>query len=190
MSTNAKKVATGKPMIGGAVFWAPAGTTLPTDAKTALDSAYVDLGYISEDGVTNSVERETEEIKAWGGDVVLKPQTSKTDSFTMTFIESLRMDVLKVTHGSDNVTRTGDDEHGYITTVRENSQELDHGIFIVDVVMGEAIKRIVIPDGQITEIGEVTYQDNSAVAYESTITAFPYDGYESDTHREFIETAE
>ena len=79
-------VSAGKPKVAGAVYRAPLGTALPIDATTALASVFVDMGYISEDGVTNSNEREVEEIKAWGGDVVLSPQTGKTDTFTLTFI--------------------------------------------------------------------------------------------------------
>lgn len=47
-------VTAAKPKIGGAVFRAPLGTTLPTDTSSALDAAFMCLGYVSEDGVTNS----------------------------------------------------------------------------------------------------------------------------------------
>ena len=36
--SDVKNVTTGKPKIGGAVFCAPVGTALPTDATTALDA--------------------------------------------------------------------------------------------------------------------------------------------------------
>ena len=49
MEMKAKNVTTGKPKTGGAVFRAPLGTALPTDAKTALDEAFKNLGYCSED---------------------------------------------------------------------------------------------------------------------------------------------
>ena len=55
MANNKDNVSTGKPKVGGAVFTAATGSTLPTDATTALDEAFKSLGYCSEDGVTNSV---------------------------------------------------------------------------------------------------------------------------------------
>lgn len=45
MATEAN-VTTAKPKIGGAVYSAPLGTALPTDATTKLDDAFKALGYI------------------------------------------------------------------------------------------------------------------------------------------------
>ena len=182
MSTDATKVTAGKPMVGGAVHWAPAGSTLPTNATATLAEAYVDMGYISEDGVTNSNERESEEVKAWGGDTVLTTQTGKTDTFSLTFIESMNVEVLKRVFGEDNVS--GDLENGI--TVKVNSKELVAGIWVIDMVLTEGyLKRIVIPNGKITEIGEISYTDSDVTGYESTITARP--GTDGDTHKEYIQ---
>ena len=38
--SDTKNVTTGKPKKGGAIFRAPLGTTLPVDAKSALDPAF------------------------------------------------------------------------------------------------------------------------------------------------------
>ena len=70
MSADAQNVSTSKPKVGGAIARAPLGTALPTDATTALNTAFKQLGYISEDGITNGNSPETDVIKAWGGDTV------------------------------------------------------------------------------------------------------------------------
>lgn len=72
-----KYVTTGKPKVAGAIYRAPAGTTLPTSAEEALNSAFVELGFVSENGVSNSNTPDTDNIKAWGGAVVLVVQNEK-----------------------------------------------------------------------------------------------------------------
>ena len=54
-----ENVSAGKPKIGGAVWVAPVGTELPTDTAGSLNAAFKDLGYCSDDGVTNR-NRESE----------------------------------------------------------------------------------------------------------------------------------
>ena len=88
-------VTAAKPKVSGAVFAAPVGSTLPTAVGTTLDAAFKELGYISEDGLTNGNSPESTTIKAWGGDTVLTIQTSKEDTFGFTLIEALNLDVLK-----------------------------------------------------------------------------------------------
>ena len=87
---NVDNVIVGKPKTDGAIFMAPAGTTLPTDATTALASAFKCLGYVSEDGVVNSNSPESEDIKAWGGDIVASPLTGKPDKFSFTLTRTFR----------------------------------------------------------------------------------------------------
>lgn len=175
--SNVKNTTLGKPAIGGGIYWAPADTTVPTDATSALGEAFKCLGYVSEDGLTNEREND-EEIKAWGGDLVL---VTKTDHFATTLIEAMNPDVLKVVYGSDNVSGTL--ETGI--TIKANDDLQEHGVFVFDMIMrGGVLKRIVVPDGQVAEVGEVAYKDDEAVGYETTILANP-DG-EGNTHYEYI----
>ena len=183
MSVDAKKVTVGKPKVGGSVFKAPLGTPLPADAVAALNEAFKDAGYISEDGVSNDKSRESGEVKAWGGDTVLNPQSSKKDTFKMTFIEAMNIETLGVVQGEDNVS--GDLEEGI--TIRENSAELDHYAWVIDMVLNNnCVKRIVIPDAQVTELAEVVYKDEDPVGYDATLTAYPSSAMDGDTHREYI----
>lgn len=70
-NVDASNVTTGKPKIGGAVWSAPDGTTLPTSAAVELDKAFKSLGYCSDDGVKNKASSSSDSITAWGGDTVL-----------------------------------------------------------------------------------------------------------------------
>lgn len=165
---NAQNVSVGKPMADGAVFVAPIGTAVPTDATTKLAEAFLNIGYISEDGVTNAIETETEEIKAWGGDIVLEPQTSRKETFAYTMIETNEVS-MKQAFGEGNVTV--DAETGTISVVH-NSKEKSEYVYVIEVLMtGNRVKRQVIPRGKVTEIGEIVYVDNEAIGYETTISA-------------------
>ena len=182
---NSANVSTGKPKIGGAIYYAPEGTTLPTDATSTLNGAFENLGYVSDDGLTNSNTIESETIKAWGGDIVATSQTDKQDTFQLKLIETLRVAVLKAIYGAENVS--GSAETGI--TVKANVKELKTASWVVDMILnGNTLKRVVIPRGKISELGDIVYKDDEAIGYEPTITALP-DSL-GNTHYEYIKTSE
>lgn len=167
---DATKVSVGKPKVGGAVHWAPLGTSLPTSATASLAAAFVELGYVSEDGLTNNNSPESDTVKAWGGDTVLTLQTDRPDTFALTLLEAMNEDVLKTIYGSSNVTADGSGN----LTVKATAGEMPSGAWVFDMILkGGRAKRIVVPNGTISELGEITYKDDEAVGYNITITDVP-----------------
>lgn len=147
----------------GAIFHAPLATTLPTTAFTALNAAFKDVGYVSEDGVTESQGAESNPIKAWGGDTVRTVQTAHNVTYRFSMIET-NDESVALFYGN-----------GTAASHVINGDVLEHQEFVLDMLDGDAVIRIVIPDGQITERGEVVYASGGAMLYPVTITCYPDD---------------
>lgn len=168
MANTSLNVSTGKPRVTGGIYRAPIGTTLPTDATTALGEAFVSLGYIATDGVTHSFELDSGEYRAWGGDVVMAYINSKTHRFAFGMIEVLNPEVHKTIHGASNVTGTLANGISIVA----DGKDMTEFVYVIELLLRDgAVSRIVIPDGKITELGDVVYQDSDAINFPVTVTA-------------------
>ena len=154
--------------VTGAVYVAPVATALPTNATTALAVAYEDVGFIHEDGVTETQDTDTEDIKAWqNGATVRKIQTSHDLMYAFTMLETNGI-VLKEFYGDFTAGEAAADD---VTEIK--GEELPNRRWVLSVVDGLEVIRIAIPDGQITDRGDVTYANSEAVGREVTITCYP-----------------
>lgn len=182
-NNDSKNVSFGKPKASGALFVAPAGSTLPTNATSPLDAAFKNLGYVSDEGLVNNIEADVEDVFAWGGDNVLSDQTTFMEMFTFNLIET-NTEVAKLYYGEGNVTTVGN-----ATTIRVNSKTLPEIVFVAELVMtGGRVKRIVVERGRIADrSAEITYVDGEPVAYPINLKAFP-SAVDGDSHKEYIAT--
>lgn len=183
--SNSNNVSTAKPKVGGALWVAPLGTTLPVDATAALSNAFKSLGHISEDGLTNGNEKSVGEIKAWGGEVVDTFQESKNVTFTYKLIEGLSVEVLKEIYGDGNVETQSDGTIKISDTYDDSVAK----VYVFDmVVKGGRAKRVIVPNGKLDSVGDVNYKDNEAIGYDCTLKALSYvDGNKTVSKIEYIE---
>lgn len=143
----------------GGVSGAPLATAVPTAVEDELDVAFDDYGYISDDGMTETIGRTTSDIKNWKGDVVRVVQTEHRVTYQLTFIETTDL-TEEAFYGSDP-------SEG-IKAVAGLRQA-----WVFDVFDGDDTIRVVVPDGQVKDTGDVTYKNDQAVAYQVTIEAYP-----------------
>lgn len=169
MANDVTNVSVGKPKAAGGVHAAPVGTALPRDAKAALNAAFKSLGYVSKDGLSNSVDVSDTTIEEWGGNTVLNVVSSRKEIFKLKFIETNEL-VLKEVYGDQNVT--GDISTGL--TVLHNAAELKKRSYVFELVLtGNRVKRIVLPNAQVIKTGEISYKAGEEIGYEVEIQAYP-----------------
>lgn len=159
-------VSSAKPATGGAIYMYPLTATMPTDATSERPTGGECLGYVTDEGLRHSMSMESETTKAWGGDTIATNNKGKTNKFTFGLAELLNVAVLKLIHGSNNVTGT----LATGITVTGNNDELDNKAFIVDMVLNDnAVERIVIPVGKVDALGDIQYVDGEVASCDVTI---------------------
>jgi hypothetical protein len=155
--------------ITGELYAAPTGTPRPTDSTTALNSGYIGLGYVSEDGVTETHEDTIEDIVAWqNATVVRSVRTESVMRLACTLIET-KGEVLELYHPGSQIEAVGAGQW----KLEIPTPTTDRRQFALDVIDGTKHLRIDVPNGEVTERGEIQYANGEPVGYEVTITCYP-----------------
>jgi hypothetical protein len=171
------KVVVGAPAVGGAIFRAPLGSTLPTTASTALDTAFIAQGYVSSDGFTRAIEKAYAAMNAWGGAEVAKSRTELGVSASFGLIQTIDSDVLETVFGVDAVTVTAATvSTSELITVAYAGTELPESTWVVSMAYKGRKRRIVFPKAQLTtESFEQTFTDEDLAAFPVELTIYPDD---------------
>jgi len=167
---NSDNIQVARPKASGVFRAAPVGTALPNDASTALSTAFLELGFVSEDGIVESVDDTNETLKEMGGAPVLDLKTATEVTYQLTPLET-SADVMSIIVGSENVVAT---EAGALQSVTLNGSEAPTMVYVFDMRLrlGKLL-RIVIPNGHVSEVGEITYKAGEAMTPELTISCYP-----------------
>lgn len=159
----------------GYIWVAPLDTAVPTDATTELDRAFVGLGYLSEDGLTEPASFEPgDDIVAAGGDTVAQADPTFSKTWTGTCIEALNEDLLRVAYGDANVTVTPATATDGSITIKEQAGDIEHHVIVIDEMLkGGRKRRSVMADATFLITGDISHVHTALVNFEFTITAYP-----------------
>lgn len=156
-----------KGVAGGYGFSAPISVTPPTDF-TALASTFKNMGFISSDGIKESIDVETEEVPDLNGEVVCVLEKKETEKIKFTLI-SMSEDALKEMHGHSNVTTASSK-----TTVQHKAGSFTNRVYVFDLLTKEGYKvRKVAPNAKVTNRGEIVHGAGNVYAREIELTCSP-----------------
>ena len=185
MANSSKaNIALSKTKVTGVVFVGDKTSKLPTDGTSALDSTFVNVGYISDDGIENDADIKTTDVTEMGGTTVLTVISSYSETYAFTMDET-NAAALSLRYGAGNV-KTGSD--GAIT--------IDHAMptgdplpVVIEIPMTNGkIKRILIPEASLSDVDKITYSSGDPIGYSVTLAANASDVINGATSREWITT--
>lgn len=175
MSVNAQNVLVGSPdqATTGAILSAPLGTLLPASARASLASAFLSSGYVGPDGVTLTPETSTTDVTDWGGNLVRRILENFNGTLAWAHLE-INRESLANAFGEDNVKDTPASAlHGNLLEVQIGAHEMPRKSWVFRMKDGKNRILIVVPDGQITERGEIVFQRSAAITLPVTLTTYP-----------------
>jgi hypothetical protein len=159
-SSKVRVAVTGEVLMGLTSATAPTGTGGTTTGFTGL-------GFVSEDGVTETRDRSSDDIKAWQNAATVRTVVTDANlTYTFTLIET-KKETVELYYGA-SVTEAVSD--GSFVIVPSNTG--GRKSFIIDVVDGSELIRTYIPQGEVTEVGDRVYASGEPIGYEVTITAY------------------
>jgi hypothetical protein len=173
MALTADNVVVG---VTGKVYSGATTATAPTTSVSAL-TGFDELGYVSADGVSFTIDKSTNQIRAWqNADLVRELVTEATVTYSFMLLETTP-EAIELYFGSAMVN--GKVELNPSNTGGKKS-------FVIDVVDGAKAIRHYIPSGEVMSVEAQSIVNGEAIAYGVTITAYATDGRVADVfHSEF-----
>jgi hypothetical protein len=173
MAQDASEVVIGA---NGSVSTAPHGTALPTDVSTNLNAAFIEHGFVSEDGVTFRDDKEIEGIPAWQSFYDIRKVVAAKTSGGEFVLRQYTPENLMLALGGGEYDVSG----GVATYTPPVPGEIDERSTVIEWVDGEYTFRLVFPKGMVT--GEVesvlnrTQATDLPIAFEATPEGAPTPG--------------
>jgi hypothetical protein len=135
----------------------------PTTAESTLGTGWADLGYVSDQGVDETVNQTSNPLRAWQKNKKVRTLVEDGDVAYHFVLLQTSADTVAFYYGG-----TVDDADGSI--VVDPTVERPTFKFNLDVIDGDNRVRAYAPNAQVTEVGQQVYRNGEPVGYEVTVT--------------------
>ncbi|GGU62917.1 phage tail tube protein [Streptomyces lavendofoliae] len=162
-------------MVGanGGAWVAPVGTAALASPLTQPTAPWKALGAISEDGLTNGWDEESQTFTPWGLTSPFRTQiTQSVRTFGLTVWETSRRSVMSLQYRIDEADFEPDGD-GLTKFAETASPVPDRRAFWFLVVDGDNYRGFYVPEGEINDRGDVTYKQDEMSGFEWTVTTYP-----------------
>lgn len=166
----------------GNIYVADLGSTLPDNAADAVDAAFADLGFVSEDGVQSTPSMTINIIRGWQSFYPLRRSVQDRDLAIAITLLQHNEDTLALYFGGATVSGSG----SAWKVSPPDPSKLDARSFVIDGKDGDRIYRLVLPSAMVVEAGQTSWTRTAAAGLPLTISplatgdADPWDLYVDD----------
>jgi hypothetical protein len=157
----------------GSLWVAPVGSTLPVDATTALNVAFVDVGYLTEDGITITPSQDMTVIRSWQSYVPTRRVTNTRDLTVAGVMQEFKRSNLVLAMGGGSTGMAS----GIVTYTPPSPGGAPYErAVVVEWQDGTAQFRLVVPRMLVSELGAITLRRSEEAKLPFTLGIIDEDG--------------
>ena len=175
MVLDAKKVYAPTPIQSstvGAVAVAPIGTTLPSTAREALDAAFDESGYVSEDGLSVTITRTTTVLRDWSKSNVRNLLTEFGGDLALSFLQVDEFAAERMFGASNVSVVAASATAGEQLSIAIGAELPPIESWVFSMKDGDARVRVVVPRGQMTAVNQVDFKPDAGNIIGGTLTTY------------------
>lgn len=153
----------------GAVYVTDNGVTAtaPTDASSSLDTDFHEAGAISDDGITESTSQDRTDVFIWQNNTLARRIPGQFQKTWKLAAAETNLITLAAHYAGSTVTQTAEG-----VSIAEKPPTSDIRQWVLHGIDGTRAQRIYIPQGEITERGDVLWSAGGITVYEWTLSAY------------------
>ena len=155
---------------------------LPTDATALNAGLFTGTGLLTDDGITESTSQDYNDIFAWQGNALV---ASLPGEYVQTFkFAALQQSLINLglQFPGSTIAQTA-----YGASVVQKAPVRDPRTWVIHGIDGARLQRIVVPQGQITERGDVIWSSQDVTVYEWTVKCFPDSANQAYAYRYYVD---